>query len=145
MKLILKHCADLKKQFDINLHFLLLYHRLRKRPTSGGPLAAPAEKVHPLRVCTFSAGLVTHSAACQRLTCRAGSLSVVRKEETHILKVGVRHGLQLPDRLPGQRLHIPVHIGEGGGHAAHRPAPVGLVVDTDQVFFLNREMYHHPR
>lgn len=143
MKLILKHCADLKKQFDIKLLFLLLYHRLRKRPASGGPLAAPAEKV-PLRVCTFSAGLVTHSAACQRLTCRAGSLSVVRKEKAHFLKVGVRHGLQLPDRLPGQRLHIPVHIGEGGGHAAHRPAPVSLVIDADQVFFLNCEMYHHP-
>ena len=80
-------------------------------PPAGGTLATPAEKVHPLRVCTFSAGLVTHSAACQRLTCRAGSLLLVRKEETHILKVGVRHGLQLPDRLPGQRLHIPVHIG----------------------------------
>ena len=52
-------------------------------------------------------------SACQRLTCRAGSLLLVRKEKAHFLKVGVRHGLQLPDRLPGQRLHIPVHIGEG--------------------------------
>ena len=112
-------------------------YRLRKRPTSGGPLAAPAEKVHPRCVCTFPAGRITHSAACQRLTCRAGSLLLVRKEKAHILKVGVRHGLQLPDRLPGQRLHIPVHIGEGGGHAAHRPAPVGLVVRWS-TFFVTR-------
>ena len=125
-------------------HYLFCVYRLRKRPTCGGPLAAPAEKVHPLRVCTFSAGRITHSAACQRLTCRAGSLLLVRKEKAHILKVGVRHSLQFPDCLPGQRLHIPVHIGDGGGHAAHCPAPIGLVVDADQVFFLNCKMCHYP-
>lgn len=93
---------------------------------------------------TCGKGRITLSCWLSYAFRRVAPLLLVRKEKAHILKISVGHSLQLPDRLLGQRPHIPVQVREGGGHAAHRPAPVGLVVDADQVFFLNREMYHHP-
>ena len=53
------------------------------------------------------------------------------------LKVGVGHGVQLGKGLAGQRRHFPVHIRQRGMELRHRPAPVGIVIQTDQVFFLH--------
>lgn len=57
-------------------------------------------------------------------------------------KVGVAHGVQLIGGLAGQRRHVLVHIRQGGPDVGRRPAPVGLVIHTDQVFFFHGKLYH---
>lgn len=55
--------------------------------------------------------------------------------------VRIRHSFQFGKGLLGQRPHIPVHIRQGGSNLAHRPAPVSVVVHTDQVFFLHGKVH----
>ena len=59
------------------------------------------------------------------------------------LKVGVGHGVQLGKGLAGQRRHFSVHIRQRGMELRHRPAPVGIVIQTDQVFFLHIKLHCH--
>lgn len=47
--------------------------------------------------------------------------------------VGIRHAFQLGKGLLGQRPHISIHIRQGGGDLAYRPAPV-CVVASDTKF-----------
>lgn len=60
--------------------------------------------------------------------------------ERHIklrsLKCCVGHIVQLMDRLLGKLAHIRVHVLQGVGDPGKCPAPVGVVVHTDQIFFL---------
>ena len=59
------------------------------------------------------------------------------------LKVGVGHGVQLGKGLAGQCRHFPVHIRQRGMELRHRPAPVSIVIQTDQVFFLHIKLHCH--
>ena len=63
--------------------------------------------------------------------------SLVREMELPRLKVGVVHGVQLVGGLAGQRRHVLVHVRQGGPDVGRRPALVGLVIHTDQVFFFH--------
>ena len=60
--------------------------------------------------------------------------------ERHIkfcfLKCRIGHVVQLMDRLLGKLAHILVHVLQGVGDPGKRPVPVGVVVHTDQIFFL---------
>ena len=51
-------------------------------------------------------------------------------------KVGVTHGVQLIGGLAGQRRHFLVHVRQSCPEICRRPAAVGVVVQTDQVFSL---------
>ena len=62
-------------------------------------------------------------------------------------KVGVAHGVQLIGGLAGQRRHFLVHVRQSCPEICRRPAAVGVVVQTDQVFFFHGEIhssYLHP-
>ncbi len=59
------------------------------------------------------------------------------------LKVGVGHGIQFGKGVAGQRRHIPIHIWQRGMELRHRPAPIGIVIQTNQVFFLYIELHCH--
>lgn len=56
-------------------------------------------------------------------------------------KVGVAHGVQLIDGLAGQRRHFLVHVRQSCPEICRRPVAVGIVVQTDQVFFFHGEIH----
>ena len=58
-------------------------------------------------------------------------------------KVGVAHGVQLIGGLAGQCRHVLVHVRQGSPDVGRRPAPVGLVIHTDQVFFFHGKLHCH--
>jgi len=70
---------------------------------------------------------------CSLFVCEMELLAVI---------VGIRHAFQLGKCLLGLRPHIPIHIRQGGGEPAYHPAPVCIVVHTDQVFFLHGKVHH---
>ena len=56
-------------------------------------------------------------------------------------KVGVAHGVQLIGGLAGQRRHFLAHVRQSCPEICRRPAAVGVVVQTDQVFFFHGEIH----
>ena len=68
---------------------------------------------------------------------------LVREMELPRFKVGVVHGVQLVGSLAGQRRHVLVHVRQSGPDVGRRPAPVALVIHTDQVFFLHGKLHCH--
>ena len=53
------------------------------------------------------------------------------------LKRCIGHIVQLMDCLLGKMAHICVHVLQGVGDPGKCPVPVGVVVHTDQIFFLD--------